>query len=111
MAQDLVGVISEDAVAVVSPHQVSTGIPDEVVILNIQSGKYHSLSMVGARVWSLIQTPRTVREIHELLLEEYDADADTCRCDLLALLKDLVSQGLVELDSKSIGDCGQARTM
>jgi hypothetical protein len=77
--------------------QVSSDLGGEVVILSLEDGIYYGLDEVGARVWSLIQTPTAVASIRDAILEEYDVDAPQCEHDLLALLDDLAARGLVEV--------------
>lgn len=77
--------------------QVSTDLGGEVVILAFTSGEYYELQDVGARIWELIQEPKTVQEILGMLLSEYDVDAERCTGDLLALLQHLAAEGLIEV--------------
>jgi hypothetical protein len=56
---------------------------------------------VGARVWHLLQEPRTVQDIRETLLMEYEVERDRCERDLLALLQELVAAGLIEVRDES----------
>jgi hypothetical protein len=58
---------------------------------------YYGLDAVGARVWSLIQQPRTVQSVREALLSEYDVEPDRCERDLLALLNQFLAEGLIEV--------------
>lgn len=89
--------LSEDATVVASNEQTGTMMPGQAVILNVKSGMYYAMDKVGARVWSLIQEPRTVKELHLAILEEYDVEPDRCWHDLLELLQELEANGLVEL--------------
>ena len=89
--------ISPDSVVTVSSSQLSGDIPGEAVVLNAETGMYHSMAGVGARIWQCLQDPKTVREIHECLLAEYDIDPETCRADLLSFLNALADQGLIEV--------------
>jgi len=58
---------------------------------------YQGLDPVGARIWKLIQTPRTVREVRDTLLEEYDVEAERCEKDLIALLQELAKNDLIDI--------------
>ena len=90
--------ISQHKVVVTAQEQIYANLADdEVVILNLESGVYFGLNAVGARVWQLIQEPTSVRDVCDALLEEYDVDPDRCKCELLALLRDLASKGLIEV--------------
>lgn len=78
--------------------QVSSDLGGEVAILHLGAGAYYGLDGVGARIWGLIQAePRTVGEIRDVLVGEYEVEPDRCESDLLALLQRLADQGLVEV--------------
>lgn len=77
--------------------QVSCDLAGEVAILNIKSGIYYGLDEVGSSVWDLIQQTKTVAEVRDALLQEYDVDAETCERDLIALLRELSSKELIEI--------------
>ncbi|HIK30439.1 MAG TPA: PqqD family protein [Oscillatoriales cyanobacterium M59_W2019_021] len=81
----------------VSEDQVSSAVSNEIVILNLKTGTYHSLNPVGARIWQLIQEPKTVREIINTLLVEYDVEVDVCERDVNELLTKLESAKLIEV--------------
>ena len=77
--------------------QASSDLGGEVAILDLKAGVYYGLDAVGARIWSLIQEPRTVNEIRDILLEEYEVEPEHCERDVLALLRRLADEGLVEV--------------
>ncbi|MEQ8819371.1 MAG: PqqD family peptide modification chaperone [Sumerlaeia bacterium] len=86
-----------DAVLVPSPDQVASAMGGEVALLNIDTGVYYGLDGVGARVWDLIQQPRPLAEIRDILLSEYEVPPARLEPDLLALAASLLSEGLAEL--------------
>jgi hypothetical protein len=92
-------VVSGDSTVVAAKDQVSSDLGGEVAILDLKAGVYYGLDAVGARIWSLIEEPRTVNEIRDILLEEYDVEPERCERDLLALLRRLADEGLVEVRS------------
>jgi hypothetical protein len=85
-----------EATVVVSSEQVSCDLADEAVILSLKDGTYYGLNPVAARVWELLQEPRTVSEIRDTLLEEYQVDAERCTRELLELLERFRAWGLLE---------------
>ena len=89
--------IGEGARICASRGQVSTDLDGEAVILNLEQGVYYGLNPVGARVWSLIQEPRTFDQLIEVLLAEYEVDLQVCRQEVLGLLAELASHGLIEV--------------
>lgn len=50
----------------------------------------------------MIQEPRTVNEIQEMLLNEYEVEPEDCKRDLLALLQKLADEGLVEVRDETL---------
>ncbi len=86
-----------DTKVVASKDQASADLGDEAAILNLKDGVYYSLDAVGARIWNIIQEPRSVREISDILLEEYEVDAERCEGDIIALLGKLAQHGLIDI--------------
>jgi hypothetical protein len=76
--------------------QVSTELEGEAVILHLGDGVYYGLNPVGARLWSLLEEPRTVAELRDTLVAEYEVDAQTAERDVLALMDELMERGLLE---------------
>jgi hypothetical protein len=89
--------ISLGSSIVAARNQVSSDLGGEVAILDLQGGTYYGLDSVGARIWNLLQQPRTVEEVRDVLLSEYEVDPDRCEHDLLALLRRLADEKLVEV--------------
>ena len=80
---------------VAAPDQVSSDLDGDAVILNLNSGVYFGLNPVGARVWELLQEPRTVDEICGTVRQEFEVELDRCRRDLINLLEQMRNEGLV----------------
>ncbi len=77
--------------------QVSCDVGGEAAILQLASGVYYSLDAVGSRIWALLQSLRSVREIRDTLVAEYDVPADRCERDLLGLLEALAGAQLIDV--------------
>lgn len=87
--------LSLDTTVVRSPDQASADLGGEAAILNLKDGVYYGLGAVGARIWELIEEPRTVRDVRDTLCAEYDVEPDRCERDLVALLKELAEHDLI----------------
>jgi hypothetical protein len=85
------------SVVVASDEQVSCELAGEAAILNLKNGSYYGLNTVGATVWDLLKKPISVRELCNALLERYEVEPQRCADDLLALLRDMIEQGLIEV--------------
>lgn len=77
--------------------QVSADLDGDAVILNLADGVYYGLDPVGAHVWGLMAEPRTVAELRDAVVAEFEVDAPTAEHDLLELLRDMAARGLVEV--------------
>lgn len=93
--------LSDASTIAASPEQTSADMPGETVILHPKSGRYYGLDNVGARVWQLVQSPRTFGEIRQIIADEYDVDPARSERDLRQLVGELSEAGLV-----SVGDEG-----
>jgi hypothetical protein len=94
--------MSLTATVVATVDQVSTVLSDETVILHLGDGRYYGLDSVGTSIWRLLQVPRTVAEIRDRIVEEYDVDAERCARDLDALLRDLAERRLIQVSEPEV---------
>lgn len=78
--------------------QISSKVAGETVILNHSKGAYYGLDEVGVLIWDTLEKgPQTIESLCEAVVSEYDVDPDTCKSDIDGLLKDLISEKLVEI--------------
>jgi len=89
--------ITMASTVVATPEQISCDLKGEAVILNLSNGGYYGLNPVGARIWELIQEPRTVAEVQVALVDEYDVEPDRCASDLLTLIREMIDESLIEI--------------
>ncbi len=89
--------LCSQTIVVASKDQVSCDLGDEAAILGMKNSVYYGLDPVGARIWRLLQRPRSVREICEAIVSEYDVTAERFESDLIGLLQQMLQEGLVEL--------------
>jgi coenzyme PQQ synthesis protein D (PqqD) len=93
------GPLSVHSVVAVATEQVSCPLGEESAILNLKNSVYYGLDPVGARVWNLLQQPRSVGELRDTLLGEYAVEAGRCEQDLL--LEKMRNEGLIEVRAVS----------
>ena len=67
----------------------------EKVLLNLSSEEYYSLNEVGTRVWDLADGERTVAVLVDAIVAEYEAEREEVTEDVLALLDEMVDEGLL----------------
>ncbi len=74
---------------------------DELVMMSAAKGNYIGLSEVGARIWELIETPRTIESLCDALVAEYDVDPVTCRAEVESFLATLGQHNAVRIDQSA----------
>lgn len=67
----------------------------ETVMMSIESGKYYGLDDIGSRIWELIEQPRSVGDLCDTLLTEFEVDRDTCQQHVLEFLEELRDESIV----------------
>jgi hypothetical protein len=72
---------------------------EESVILNLDSERYYGLDDVGTRILSVLTNSDSIAAAYESLLAEYDVDSVVLREDLLALVENLLQQGIVQVSA------------
>ena len=87
-----------------------TDLDDTVVMMDVDEGRYYELDPVGAKIWTLLDTARTVAELCEALVAAYDVEPEVCRRDVLAFLNEIEDMGLVRVDRLSAGGDPASRT-
>ncbi len=92
--------LASQSIVAAAKDQIFCALGEEAVILNLTNGVYYGLDAVGARVWTHIQKPKTINEIRDALLKEYDVEQKPCEDDLLALLEKLAVEGLIEVSDE-----------
>jgi hypothetical protein len=80
-----------------TPGQVYADLAGELAILDSKSGIYYGLDAVGARIWGLLIEWRTLGEIRNILLDEYDVEPIQLEGDMAHLLDELLTKNLIEL--------------
>lgn len=71
---------------------------DEMVLLDLESGRYFGLNEIATRMWALLLRHGRVAPALDDLLEEYEVGEDRLQTDLFGFVDALASQGLLRLD-------------
>jgi len=90
-------IISERSTIVVTKDQVSADLSGEAAILNLKTSTYFGLNTVGASIWKLVREPKTVSQIRDAIIQEYDVEPYRCEHDIVELLQELSKHGLIEI--------------
>ena len=80
----------------ISDDIVSRNLQGEIVLLDLKTGSYYGLDVMGTIMWDLIQKHKSLEKVHDLLTEEYDIAEVQCTQDLLNFVSTLHDKKLIE---------------
>ena len=70
-------------------------VEDETVVIRQEAAEALVLNEVAGRILELVDGRRTVEEIVETLIDEYEIEGATLRADVLSYLSELVEIGVL----------------
>ena len=68
---------------------------EETVMLDLAKGTYFGLDPVGARIWKLLGEGKTVAQVCDSMMSEYQVSRDDIERDVLALVEELERRGMI----------------
>ena len=78
----------------------STVLDGESVLLNLNSGRYYTLNVVGSTIWNLCRGEQSLRQIHSAICARFDVSEQQAQDDMLALIVLLEQEGLLHTERR-----------
>jgi hypothetical protein len=72
-------------------------VEESIMMMDIEKGSYYSLDGPAARIWALLETPRTLPEICAVLVDEFEVEPDACASDTAEFVEELHRLELVAI--------------
>ena len=69
----------------------------DIVMMDIEKGKYYGFNSVGSRIWQLAENPLTPKQVMERLMQEFDVDVKTCEEAVMEFLNGLFYEELISI--------------
>lgn len=76
---------------------IEAEVDGEMVGLHVDKGTCYGFNSTATRVWSMIESPKRLSELRDALVGEFDVEPEVCEAQLVELLRDLETDGLVEM--------------
>jgi hypothetical protein len=76
-------------------HVTTRNIGDEAVVMDLETLKTYTLNETARTVWGLMDGTRSVEDIVECMLADFDVAADECRESVVELVNSLAAERLV----------------
>jgi hypothetical protein len=87
--------ISEETLIHRTASVLTAEVDKQIVMMDIESGRYLGLDDIGSVIWQRLETPRTFGDLVDSLVEDYDAERAVIAQDVRELLKEMATQGIV----------------
>ena len=71
---------------------LSAWVGQEHVMMSADTGTCISLSETGGRIWELLEEPRSLRDLCSALAQEYDAEPEALREDVVEFVERLQTE-------------------
>jgi hypothetical protein len=79
-----------------------TPLQTEAVLVLPDKGKVKVLNELGARIWSLIDGKRSIREIASAICGEYEVELEEAEADTLQFMADLAGREVITLSAHPV---------
>ena len=79
---------------------ISGRLHDEMVMMDLDQGKYFSLNPIATRIWDLLEREMSLEELCSLLREEYEVESHQCLDEVSEHLEEMKRLGLVFAGSR-----------
>jgi len=72
-------------------------IDGELVMMNIEQGRYFGLNQTGTRIWALLAQPVVISDLCDKLTAEFSVPPKQCEHEVVAFLETLLIRGLLQV--------------
>lgn len=89
--------IGEAVIVTRNRELISAPVHDEIVMMDIDSGRYYGLDDIGSVIWRRVESPQTFGALIDSLVAEYDADRGVIAADVSKLLVLMAEHKVIDL--------------
>ena len=75
----------------------ASDVEQEKVILSLKNGSYYGLEQLGSQIWNLLQQSKSLEEIRDAIVRDYEVEKEECEHDIQELLQELLDAELIEV--------------
>lgn len=81
---------------VVKGNNIDSEIQHELVMVNVDLGKYFSMNEIAAVIWKSLKTPKSINELCEICIDQYDVDEAQCSKEIEDFVVSLKELNLIQ---------------
>jgi len=75
---------------------ISGRLHEEMVMMDMDQGKYFSLNQTATAIWELLENPLTVEELCDRLMDEYEVDREQCLEEVKEYIDEMTKLRLIK---------------
>lgn len=76
----------------------SSDMDGEIVMMNMETGKYYCFNSVGSKIWKLIDEKQSVKDIVSKLISEFEVEPEVCESEVIKFLNGILNEELISVD-------------
>jgi hypothetical protein len=69
----------------------------ELVMMNIEQGRYFGLNQTGTRIWALLAEPVVISDLCDQLTVKFSVPPKQCEHEVVVFLERLLTRGLLQV--------------
>jgi hypothetical protein len=74
---------------------IEADIDNEKVMMSIENGSYYGMNPVASYVWTLLETPHSLKELVEQTTQEFEVSLQECQQDIEPFLQQLIEKKML----------------
>ncbi|HNX65260.1 MAG TPA: PqqD family protein [Bacteroidales bacterium] len=75
---------------------ISGRLHDEMVMMDMEQGKYFSLNQTATAIWEHLENPLTIEQLCDRLMDEYEVEREQCVEEIKEYLDEMKELSLVK---------------
>jgi hypothetical protein len=99
--------LRHDSIIVAASRGLSSDLGSETIVLDTNTHNYWGLNRVTARIWHLVQEPRSFSQVVAALQEQFDVSREQCEREVRDILVEMEENGLVVIERSTTGGRGR----
>lgn len=76
---------------------VANQVGDEVVMMDMEKGKYFGMNKTGSYIWQLLEQPATVGELCERLVTDFGIPTEQCTTELNSFIEQMRKENIIAI--------------
>ena len=77
---------------------IFSDLQDEMIIMDMNSGRYFGLNETGAKIWSLLDKHDDLKKVVKNLCDEYEISKEKCEKEIIQFIKGLQQKELIHVE-------------